>query len=108
MVWEIDSEGSVQSITPRGDRGELVVLVKMPDGFGAVDRYDAGTGEHLASSTIPTGEGEVVVANDGQVVGVVSDEEVHYYAFGIAGEPEPVDATPPKGCMDGWNVESWD
>lgn len=108
LLWRVDTEGSVQSIAPRGDTGDLVALVKTADGFGAILRFDGETGKLLGSSVVPEGEGEIVVAENGHVVGIVREEEVHYYAFGIANEPEPVDPTPPESCMDGWNVTTRD
>ncbi|MCB9675870.1 MAG: hypothetical protein H6737_12180 [Alphaproteobacteria bacterium] len=105
-VWAADTTGPIESIATRGDRGQLLVLVR--DGeFGRVERRDTRSGEVDGTSSVPSVEGELVVSGNGHTIGIVRLAEVHWYAMELDGEAPVVDPEV-ESCMDAWERASRD
>lgn len=97
-VWSVATGGSIRSMATRGDKGDVLVLVSRPDGFGVIERRDGASGLLRSASEVPDGDGELAVSGNGAAIAIVRADQVHYYAMDVAGEQAVVDPTPPR-CM---------
>jgi hypothetical protein len=99
IVWEADTKGPIRDIAARGDRGEVLVLMRREDGLGGMERRDGETGRLLGRSTLPTDDGTLTTSLNGVRIAVIRSDEVHFFALETDGEEPVVDTTPPT-CID--------
>ncbi|MEN0065981.1 MAG: hypothetical protein AAGA48_27820 [Myxococcota bacterium] len=89
QAWSMDLENPILDVASRGDKGDVVVLTQTADGYGQIERRDGLTGETKAVRTVPSSEGELVVAANGRTLALVLPDEIHHYEIVVDGEDAP-------------------
>lgn len=101
-IWTTDVGLPIQDLEARGDTGQVLVMAKDEEGFGRLFRLDGKTGKIRGSSQLPDGEGDLVVSDNGQGVGIIRPDNVHFFELVVTSEgEEPVLEEDPKDCLDG-------
>lgn len=94
-VWSVTTSGAIRSLTARGDRGEVMVLVDRNSGLALIERRDGENGKLLGKSVIPTADGIIESSDNGRTIAVIRGEEVNFFALDDDTEPV-IDETPPE------------
>lgn len=97
-LWSVSTRGKITAVATRGGRGDVLVLADAGK-LGVLERRDGASGALLASYDMPSGDGEMVVSQNGVGLSIQTPDEVHYYVLEISGEPRVIDEEPVV-CLD--------
>ncbi len=101
-LWTVSVPGGIASIALRGGglAGSAGLLVlHEEDGLGTITRVDVESGEVDDTYAVPSVDGQIVVSDNGQTVGIVHDAVVHWYELLLDGEQAAIDEDVPN-CME--------
>ncbi len=86
LAWRTRVPGYVHSLDRMGDRGNALVMVDDPKGGGALIVIQGDSGEIITDHSTPSGDGDVVMSDDGRTLAVVMPTDVYFYDVTADGE----------------------